>query len=153
MRAFPCSTRRLGSLCGDITVTAEDRRDTQREAEKTFSRIKEESAYLLRSFAQKVPRVSILTRDRRHSHAKAQRKTLSNAAALCVFAPLREKPSGIKQFLCKALLRREENLVAALLCCVAGAADLIDDERLHPDSGIRLFPRQAAERASRAALW
>jgi hypothetical protein len=34
--------------------------------------------------------------------AKTQRKTLRNAAALCVFAPLREKSSGIKHFLCKA---------------------------------------------------
>jgi hypothetical protein len=57
-------------------------------------------------FAQKVPRVSILTCDRKHfsrKGAKAQRKTLKNAAAPCVFAPLREKPSRIKQFLCKAM--------------------------------------------------
>jgi hypothetical protein len=50
-----------------------------------------------------------LTCDRRHfsrKGAKTQRKTLRNAAALCVFAPLREKPSGIKQFLYKALTRR-----------------------------------------------
>jgi hypothetical protein len=34
--------------------------------------------------------------------AKAQRKTFRNAAALCVFAPLREKPSPITQnHLCK----------------------------------------------------
>jgi hypothetical protein len=61
----------------------------------------------LSSFAQKVPRVSILTCDRRHfsrKGAKTQRKTLRNAAALCVFAPLREKPSGIEKFLWKAAL-------------------------------------------------
>jgi hypothetical protein len=39
----------LRALCGEIAVTAEDRRDTQRDAEKTTFSRKEESAYLLRA--------------------------------------------------------------------------------------------------------
>jgi hypothetical protein len=58
---------------------------------------------------EKVTGVSIFTRVENISYAKAQRKALKNAAALCVFAPLGEKPSGIKTvFYAKPLAHRRK---------------------------------------------
>jgi hypothetical protein len=84
----------LSALCGEITVTAKDRRDTQRDAEKTFSR-KEESANLLRSAAEPQPKfffsaalcvsqrlcgeITVTAKDHRHTQRDAEKALVLKA--------------------------------------------------------------------------
>jgi hypothetical protein len=85
-----CGPLRIGSLCGDAYSPQSALRYAEERREENLV------AALLRCVSE---------RARKGRFAKDNR---INAAALCVFAPLREKPSRIKQFLCKACLLRRD---------------------------------------------